>query len=203
MADLPPSPYATMDPEKHQKELRTPDEGEVIEFYHPFVFMEGLAEVVRIHNPWYGSMDMVVVIPPKPTDVYVNSDAGEQFLRDRFPAVGRHRVDPNKFKITVDEPTHVVRCQLEAAKGPLRWLNATVRPRRTRHWDVERYESQEVWRSPLRVFGIDLRVAAQASGSYQNADGKLENLDAEAILYIGSFGRLTPKSGLGRPKNKA
>lgn len=199
MARLPPSPYASQDPTKHQRELATPHPDEVFEFYGPFAFVENVAEVVRVLNPEYGPMEMLVVLPPKPTMVYVNSEAGERYLRTRYSTVPLHRVPPQDLKMSADEGGQVLRVYFKAGQGPLRWLSVAIRAIPGRPWETERYESPAVWGSKLRCHGVDLRVPARVEGSYQRANELMGHLlgEANGILYLGSFGRITPQPKAG------
>lgn len=179
---------------EHQRALDSAAPQEVFEFFHPFALVEGVAELVRVLNPEYGAMDMAVVVPPQPRDIYVNSDAGERFLRDRFPNVRRHRLSPTSFRLATLDEGQAVRAKLRAAGGPVRRLDLTIRPIAGAPWETERYRGDEVWGSPLGCRGVDLRVRARAKGTVQLEEKPARRIDQEAIVYLGSFGRLVPQS---------
>lgn len=192
MARLPRSPYATPDPQRHQRVLDERASAEVWEFYRPFAEVTGVVELVRVLNPDYGAVDLAVVVPPRPTDIYVNSEVGDRYLRERFPHIRRHRLDASAFRLWSEAEGQVIRAQLRADEGVLRWLNILIKPRPGRPWETERYESDRVWGGPWTCHGVDLRVPACAEGSFQREEGTMEPLDGDAILYLGSFGRILP-----------
>lgn len=187
------SPYATRDPVRHAHELGRLDPQEVHEFYAPFALVPGLVELVRVISPAYGEMDMVVILEPRPVRVYVNSNAGERFLRDRFPAVERFRVPEDDLLLEDANRGRTLVADLSAHEGPFRELSLVVRARPDATYEPERYEGLNVWGSELTCYGIDMRLAATARGMVRREGGARESVFQDATLFRGSYGKVAPR----------
>jgi hypothetical protein len=186
--------FRTKDPAKHAEALGRPSAGDVHEFYSPFTMVDDLVELVRVISPGYGEMDMAVLIYQKPLHIYVNSHAGERFLRERFPRVRRHRVSPSGFRLDETDRGHTIIAQLTSGEGPLRALSLVVHARAGAEPVVERYESEGVWMSDKICHGIDMRLAATAKGMVRRAGEKPQAVDQAATLFRGSYGRITERA---------
>ncbi len=65
---------------------------EVWEFYAPFAHIEGKYEWCRIRTTTHGIFDTFILFPySEQVTVYVVDDAGEQFMRDRYPECDTYR----------------------------------------------------------------------------------------------------------------
>jgi hypothetical protein len=188
------SPYASKDPSAHASELGRVTPEDVHEFYAPFTMVDDVVELVRVISPGYGEMDMAVLVyHPRPLHVYTNSDAGERFLRERFPKVKRHRLKETDFQLEELDRGQAIAATLRSTEGPLRALSLIVRARPDSTYAVERYGSDGVWESDFLCRGIDMRVAATAQG-FAEWEGKPRQLiDGKATLFRGSYGLVRPK----------
>ncbi|MBI2077832.1 MAG: hypothetical protein HYT80_05605 [Euryarchaeota archaeon] len=189
-----PSPIAAKDPKAHARALGELHPEEVHEFYGPFTMIEGLVEFVRVASPAYGEMDMAYLLGRAPATIYTNSEAGERFLRERFPKAERHRLDPAQFHLNDFDRGHAIAAELESKAGPLRAASVVVRAAPGSAYVAERYGAQGVWDGPFDCHGIDMRLAARARGVVAWKDGPLEAIDRSATLFRGSYGRITPQA---------
>ncbi len=96
---------------------------DIYEFYCPFAHIPGFYEWARIHSPAYGSFDCFIIIhnkdTAKPVTVYVNSDIGARYMRNRYPQSLCYRVSPESLKLHSEAEGRTVVGHLEAAEGPI------------------------------------------------------------------------------------
>lgn len=186
------SPYDATDPRHHAEELGRLDADEVHEFYHPFAMLPSGLELVRVVSPAYGAMDMVVLLDPKPVRVYVNTEAGERYLRERYPPVRRFRVPEAGMRLVELDRGETIIAELVAENGPLRELSLTIRAEADAAVRAERYEGHSVWGSDLACHGVDLRQAATCRGLVRWEGGRAEAISAPATIFRGSYGKIAP-----------
>ena len=195
------SPYASTDPKHHAEALGRLDDGEVHEFYHPFVMLNDIPlELVRVVSPGYGAMDMILLLQPKPIRLYVNDDDGARFMQERFPHAKTFRAQDTDMRLVELDRGATMLAQLRADKGPIRELSLVISADAGAALSTERYESHEVWGSPLECHGIDMRQAATCRGIVQWEDGRREALSTPATIFRGSYGKIAPaKTVTARP----
>lgn len=193
MSRAPDSPYAARDRDAHAQEIGRQDPEEVHEFYGPFAMVDDLIEFVHIVSPTHGEFDTALLLEPRPPQIYVASDAGERFLRERYPNARAFRVAAHELLLESLDHGRALVCDLTARDGPFRRLSVLVRAERDARYTPERYEAKGVWGSPgLACLGVDIRLAARASGRIEWADGRIEAVDRRAVLFRGSYGKIQP-----------
>ena len=193
MSPVPKSPYATTDEVHHADSLGRIDDGEVHEFYHPFVMLNEIPlELVRVVSAGYGAMDMVLLLEPKPIRLYVNNEDGARFMRERFPKAKTFRADEAAMRLVELDRGATMLAQLRCNDGPIRELSLVISADADAPITTERYESHEVWGSPLECHGIDLRQAATCRGIIQWENGTTEPISTPATIFRGSYGKLSP-----------
>jgi hypothetical protein len=64
------------------------------EFYAPFAHVEGKFEWCRLRTPTHGVFDAFILPGRSPVVVYVDTEAGERFMQERYPECETHRVSP-------------------------------------------------------------------------------------------------------------
>ncbi len=184
---------------------------ESVEFYAPFAHIPGVYEVCRIHTVEFGSFDTAIVIhhgTDRPVTVYVNEDAGERFMAERFPESSCIRVDADGLTITASPDGRTVHLSLRAATAPLlrAELAFTAHPGGQAEAAPYGDSSFPVWGSRFSCRGIDLNLPARAlghvtlapnaSGPHDAATDKAivhQGIDREAIIALGSMGILAPR----------
>ena len=173
---------------------------EVYEFYAPFAHIPGRYEWARIHSPTHGSFDTFIVIETttdRPVTVYVNSDAGERFMAERYPESATIRVSTYALRIESDAWSTVIDGELIADENPIR--RATMRFSRIGD-DLPRavpYGGADfpVWGSRFTCRGVDMELSARVEGTVEWSE-HTEHLSGETgIITLGSFGRLTEIAG--------
>ena len=173
----------------------------VHEFYESFAHLPGRYEWCRIHSTTHPSFDCFIVIHGRldePVTVYVSSDAGEAFMRDRYPESEVIRVSPAELSIRHDEraATHVVTGELRANGGPVVEARMEFRAPADRAARAAPYGSGEfpVWGSRWSCEGVDLELDATLEGYVRRADEVApEAFEKErAVLTLGSYGRIAP-----------
>lgn len=169
--------------------LRPPDTGDVqYESYSPFAHVPGKYEWCRIHSPSHGSFDCFIVLVHDPVLVYVGDDVGEAFMRDRYPECLTHRATT----LALREEDRTVVGEMQAGSGPLRSAAMTLRAVQQVPDQVPYGgDGKPVWGSRRwTCWGVDLNLAARASGHVEWRDRTVHIKDQEAIVTVGSFGRI-------------
>lgn len=179
--------------------LRPPDEaGVAYEFFAPFAHIEGRYEWCRIRSPTHGVLDVFIVLgasTSQPATVYVHSEAGASYMRERYPECAAIRVPPGDLRIEEADGGRTVRGALRAAGGPVREARMELRggegvPEQVPYGG----HGKPVWGSArFTCWGVDLALRGRAEGHVAHADGRREELrGAPCIVTLGSFGRIGP-----------
>jgi len=177
--------------------LRPPDgPGVAYEFFAPFAHVEGKFEWCRIRSATHGVFDSFILVGRSPVVVYVNSAAGEAFLRERFPEVERYHVPEEDLLITERDDGRVVAGMVRASEGPIALAEMTLAAPRDARPEAVPYggEGKPVWESKrFTCWGVDLVLRGKAQGAVWWADGREERLEDEpCVVTLGSFGRIAP-----------
>lgn len=168
----------------------------VWEFYAPFAHLPGRLEWCRIRGPTHGVLDTCIVLgetAADPATVYVNSEAGERFMSDRFPECSTFRVASRSLGIQESVDRLRLHARLHADDGPLRRAEMAF----TARSDVPRQveyggHGRPVWGGRFTCWGVDLEVDADVHGIIR-WEGEREALaGTPGILTLGSMGRLEP-----------
>jgi hypothetical protein len=187
------SPFKARSDPRHAASLARIHPDDVHEFYHPFAMLEDLPlELVRVVSPRYGAMDMILLLQPQPVQVYVNTDAGERFMRERFPNARTTRVPEASMRLLELDRGMAMLAELRQNAGPIRELSLVVSADPNGAIGVERYESPRVWGSPINCHGIDLRQSATARGFLELRGKSRVALSTPTTIFRGSYGKLTP-----------
>ncbi len=165
------------------------------EFYGPFAHIPGRLEWCRIRSPTHGVFYTCIVIEATTSDpvtVYVNAEAGERFMKDRFPDCKTIRVGPGALRMEEFQDGHHLHCRLTAAQGPLRSVDMTFTaqpgvPREVPYGG----ENKPVWGSKYTCTGIDLELDAVVAGDIGRKEGVETLRGASGILTVGSMGQLS------------
>lgn len=173
------------------------DDADVVyEFFAPFAHVPGRYEWCRIRSATHGAFDTFILIDRAPVVVYVSSDAGERFMRERYPECETHRVAPHELRIEERDEGRTVVGQIGSGAGPVRAADMVLAASPdTRARNVPYGGTGEaVWGSKRwTCWGVDLVLDASATGTIRWADGRVERLtNAPAIVTLGSFGRIAP-----------
>lgn len=166
------------------------------EFYAPFAHLPGRLEWCRIRSPTHGVFDTCIVLgksTAEPASVYVDSEAGQRFMAQRFPQCSTHRVDAARLSIQESSGGRRVHGRLRAEAGPLRRAEMVFVARGDVPRQVE-YGGQglPVWGSDHTCWGVDLELDAEVHGLVHWEARREALAGAEGILTLGSMGRLTP-----------
>jgi len=175
-----------------------PDDGPdiVYEFFAPFAHVEGKYEWCRIRSPTHGVFDTFILLARKPVVVYVNSAAGEAFMRDRFPECRTIRVAARDLRIAEKDGGRTVEGVLKALTGPI--LDAKMRLSASADAPLRNVPyggtGEPVWGSTRwTCWGVDLVAKGEADGRIAWRDGPIERLAGKpALITLGSFGRIAP-----------
>jgi hypothetical protein len=153
--------------------------------------------VARIHTPTHGSFDLWIVIHTttgEPVTVYLNSDNGERYMRDRYPESTAIRVAPEDLAIKVEPDGLRVTAHLTAGAGPHRTgdIAFAAVPGAAAKPVPYGGEKFAVWGSSWRCSGVDLAIPAAITGTITGSDGTPIPVDTTdgGILTLGSYGRL-------------
>jgi len=168
---------------------------ETYEFYAPFAHIPGRYEIARIHTTTHGSFDTWIVIETttdRPVTVYVNSENGEAFMRDRYPESTAIRVGPTDLTIESDPWSREVTGTLTTPEGPitrgyLRFLrNEDAGARATPYGGGD----FSVWGSRFTCSGVDMEVAAVVTGEITGVDNReiARFADTPGVITLGSYG---------------
>ena len=176
--------------------LAPPDGPDVAyEFFAPFAHVEGKYEWCRIRSPTHGVFDTFILIERTPVVVYVNDEAGERFMKERYPECSTFRVAKDGLRIEERDGGLTVVGSLSAKEGPVRAARMTLQakpgvPRQVPYGTL----GQPVWGSKRwTCWGVDLALEGQATGAIEFAEGYSTQLARErCIVTLGSFGRIAP-----------
>lgn len=181
--------------------LAPPDDTAVVyEFFAPFAHVPGRYEWCRVRSPTHGVFDTFILLgaagPAAPAVVYVASDAGERFMRDRYPECETHKVGMGDLRLEERDAGRTLLAELRARSGPVRLAKMTfsapggAMPRAVPYGG----KGEPVWGSKrFTCWGVDLVLDAVATGALERAEGFVEPLQrVPAILTLGSFGRIAP-----------
>ncbi len=200
------SPYATKDAPQHAEALGRVQPDDVHEFYHPFVMLNDLPlELVRVVNPTHGAMDMILLLEPRPIRLYCDDENGAKFMQERFPNAKTFPLPATQIRLVELDRGATMLAELRSQKGPIRELSLVISAEPGAAIRAERYESHDVWGSPLECHGIDLRQAATCRGTILWENGKRDALSTPATIFRGSYGRIASvkkvKEGSARRRN--
>jgi hypothetical protein len=183
--------------------LRPEDGVDVVyEFFAPFAHVPGRYEWCRIRSPTHGVFDTFIALgrsTEDPAAVYVNSELGAAFLRDRFPECQAIRVPPAQLALKESADGRTVTGRLRAAAGPVREADMALRapaaaiPRAVPYGG----EGRPVWGSRWTCWGVDLVLDGRAEGHVVHVDGRREAVRGPCIVTLGSFGRIAPLGETG------
>lgn len=169
---------------------------DIYEFYSPFAHIPGQFEWARVHSPTHGSFDCFIVIhegTDKPVTVYVNSNTGEQFMADRYPESRAIRLGEHDLSIVAGAQGRTLECRMEAAEGPVRFATMTFTADRDALPKAAPYggPKERVWGSRYSCEGVDLELLSGVSGEIILEDGGEEIAATEAVITLGSFGKIS------------
>lgn len=191
--------------------LAPPDGADVAyEFFAPFAHVEGKYEWCRIRSPTHGVFDTFILIERSPVVVYVNDDAGERFMKERYPECSTFRVAKDGLRIEERDGGLTVVGALSAKEGPVRAARMTLQARPVLNAPAGASASSPqaaavvprqvpygglghpVWGSKRwTCWGVDLALEGQATGAIEFAEGYATQLARErCIVTLGSFGRI-------------
>ena len=179
--------------------LSPPDAPDVVyEFFAPFAHIPGRVEWCRIRSPTHGVFDSFIVLGRAPSaapSVYVSSDVGERFMRERYPESAAFRVGTADLRIEERDGGRTVIGDLRSREGPVRTVKMTLQasglvPRHVPYGG----KGEPVWGSKRwTCWGVDLVLDATATGAIEWAEGYAEPIQrVPAIVTLGSFGRIAP-----------
>src|SRR5690349_15803712 len=107
--------------------LAPPDTPDVVyEFFAPFAHVEGKFEWCRLRTPTHGVFDAFILPGRSPVVVYVDTEAGERFMKERYPECETHRVSPGALRIEERDEGRTVQGVLTARAGPVRAARMTL-----------------------------------------------------------------------------
>lgn len=180
--------------------LGPPDDHEVVyEFYSPFAHVPGKYEWCRIRSPTHGAFDVFILLGGnvhEAATVYVGNDAGEAFMGDRYPECTRVRVPRHALRVEERSRGYVVAGRLTSDNGPVREAIMTITAPETSRPRIAPYggEGRPVWGSiRWTCSGVDLVLDARVRGHIRwTGRERREELEGEAVVTLGSFGRISP-----------
>ncbi len=165
----------------------------VTEFYAPFAHLPGRLEWCRIRSPTHGVFDTCIVIEKTtadPVTVYVNSEAGERFMTQRFPESTAIRVPANRLVMQESDGGLRLQCRLRADRGPVRRIDMQFRAQAALPREVP-YGGGRCWGSRYTCTGVDLELDADVTGLVRWADRDEPLAGGRGIVTVGSMGTLT------------
>lgn len=178
--------------------LAPPDDPDVVyEFFAPFAHVPGRFEWCRIRSPTHGVFDCFIVLGAStavPATVYVDSDHGASFMRDRYPECTCIRTDEQGLHLEESPYGRVVRGRMVAAEGPIRRAQMEFRagpglPKQAAYGG----EGEPVWGSErFTCWGVDLNLDAKVHGTVETSEGSVTFQGDHGIIASGSFGRIAP-----------
>lgn len=172
----------------------------VYEFFAPFAHVPGRYEWCRIRSPTHGVFDVFILLgesTSEPATVYVRCDAGEAFMRDRYPESTTIRVPESDLTVRERDSGRTVEGRLKSVAGPVREARMTLAASADATPEDVPYggEGRPVWGSKKwTCWGVDLNLPAQATGIVRFRDGREDDVlrDEDALVTLGSFGRIAP-----------
>lgn len=173
----------------------------VWEFFSPFAHVPGKYEWCRIHSPTHGSFDCFILLGEStavPATVYVNSDAGERFMADRYPESLAVQVPLRDLRIEASPDGRTVRGHLKTADGPLRMARMRLRAPSEAVPRAVPYGGSDfpVWGGRWACSGVDLVIDGTCEGLVRFADDRTDRLrEAPCAVTAGSFARIVPFRG--------
>ena len=177
--------------------LAPPDDPSVVyEFFTPFAHVPERYEWCRIRSPTHGVFDTFILVGRSPVAVYVSSDAGEAFMKERYPECETHRVRPEELRIEERDAGRTVLGELRAKAGPVRTVRMTLAAPAAAKPQQAPYggKGAPVWGSKRwTCWGVDLNLHGAANGAIEWAEGFVEPLkNVPCVVTLGSFGRIAP-----------
>lgn len=176
--------------------LRPPDDEDVVyEFYGPFAHVPGRYEWCRIRGPTHGVFDCFIVLGETTTDpavVYVTSEEGEAFMRDRYPECTT--IIARRLELGESRRGRTVHGRLVARQGPVReadlaFIGGDGVPEQVPYGGT----GAPVWGSKrFTCWGVDLNLPAKVKGHVVMPDGRRDLDGEQGIVALGSFGRIAP-----------
>ncbi len=173
------------------------------EFYSPFFHIPGRYEWCRIHCASHGSIDVFIVIETathEPVTVYVNSQAGADFMASRYPESRCLRVPDECLRITSPASgllSEGLRTEgvLElprptVSKGPVRRARMVFEAGPQATPEEKHYGNPffTVWGSRWSCTGVDLEVKARVTGVLVREDTEEIFDKTPGIICLGSYG---------------
>jgi hypothetical protein len=177
--------------------LRPPDDERVVyEFFAPFAHVEGKYEWCRIRSPSHGVFDTFILVGRSPVVVYVDTEVGARFMRERYPECETFQAAPGALRIEERDEGRTVVGVLTAREGPVRAARMTLTAPAQKPQAVPYGgRGEAVWESKAwTCWGVDLVLRGAATGAIEFAEGYVEKLDkTPAVVTLGSFGRISPR----------
>jgi hypothetical protein len=174
------------------------DSNAVWEFFSPFAHIPGKYEWCRIHSPTHGSFDCFIVLGEStavPPEVYVNSEAGERFMAERYPESAAFRVAAERLRLRASADGRLIRGSLRAETGPVRRAELRLRAEPHAIPSAVPYGGSgfPVWGGRWACEGVDLVLDGRCDGTLRFQDGRVERLrNAPCVVTAGSFARIVP-----------
>lgn len=177
--------------------LSPPDDADTVyEFFSPFVHVPGRYEWCRVRSPTHGVFALFIVLGENtavPATVYTADAAGMAFMRERYPECTALRADV--LSLSESGGGYTVSGRMAVDKGPVREAHMTFRA------DPDALPRQEpyggtggpVWGSRFTCWGVDLTLPARVEGRVLTTEGPRSVSGTEAVLTLGSFGRIAPR----------
>ncbi len=169
---------------------------DVYEFFAPFAHIEGRYEWCRIRSPTHGVFDVFIVLGEStsvPATVYVAEDAGEAFMRDRYPESTCIRAD--SLEIGESRGGRTVRGRMTASLGPVTRADFALigedgLPEQVPYGG----DGFPVWGSErFTCWGVDLNIPAAAKGFVEGPEGREDLGGVTGIVAMGSFARISER----------
>ncbi len=177
--------------------FQSPPDGDdvVYEFFAPFAHVPGRFEWCRIRSPTHGVFDCFIVLGAStsvPATVYVDSDHGEEFMRERYPESTCIRADEQGLTIEESPDGRRVQGSMVAPSGPVQRATMVFQagpglPEQASYGG----SGDPVWGSErFTCWGVDLNLAARVTGEVETKAGVETLQDVPAVITLGSFGRI-------------
>ncbi|MGB1697815.1 MAG: hypothetical protein ACPHK8_05400 [Thermoplasmatota archaeon] len=165
----------------------------VYEFFAPFCHIEGKYEWCRIRSPTHGAFNVFIELGAStkvPATVYVEDDAGANFMAQRYPECTTHRAR----RVTISEEANgfTVNCYLNS-DGPIKEAQMVFKAKPGIPTQVPYGGDGPVWGGQFDCWGVDLNLKALTKGMVRRDEG-IETLSQPGILTLGSFGKITKRA---------
>jgi hypothetical protein len=165
---------------------------DVYEFFAPFCHIEGKYEWCRIRSPTHGAFNVFIELGAStqvPATVYVEDDAGQAFMDERYPESTAIRAR----RVTINEESngYTVNCYMNS-DGAVKEAQMVFKAKPGIPTQAP-YSGQSVWGSKFACEGVDLNLKALAKGMVRREDG-VETLSQAGIVTLGSFGKITKQA---------